>query len=153
MTFVLALARFGVVLLIAIYLQAAHGWTAGHTGLIIIPAALGMMITAPVAARLARHFSARILSTAGLALTSAGMFYLAAVLDPHTGTVAIAFALTVIGVGSGLFMTPNTSSIMASVAAGPAGCRQWPARDAAEHRNRDGYRPLPGDRHQSAEPG
>ena len=115
-TFVLALARFGVVLLIAIYLQAAHGWTAGHTGLIIVPAALGMMITAPVAARLARRFSARILSTAGLALTSAGMFYLAVVLDPQTGTVAIAFALTVIGVGSGMFMTPNTSSIMASVA-------------------------------------
>lgn len=115
-TFSLALARFGVILLIALYLQAAHGWTAAHTGLIVVPAALGMMVASPVAARFARHVSARVLATAGLALTSAGLLYLAVVLDPQTGTGALTAALTVIGVGSGLVMTPNSSSIMASVA-------------------------------------
>jgi EmrB/QacA subfamily drug resistance transporter len=115
-TFSLALARFGLVLLIALYLQAAHGWSAGHTGLIIVPTALGMMVASPVAARLARHFSARIVATAGMALTSGGLFYLAVVLDPQTGAGTLIAALTVVGVGSGLVMTPNSSSIMASVA-------------------------------------
>jgi EmrB/QacA subfamily drug resistance transporter len=116
-TFVMALARFGVVLLIALYLQAAHGWSAARTGIIIVPAALGMMAAAPIAGRLTRYLSARVLSTAGLALTAAGLAYLAEVLDPRTGTVTLIVALAAIGIGSGLFMTPNTSSIMASVAA------------------------------------
>jgi predicted MFS family arabinose efflux permease len=116
-TFVLSLARFGLVLLIALYLQAAHGWTAQHTGLIIIPAALGMMIASPLAARLARHYSARYVATAGLGLVAAGLYFLAVELNPRTGTLALTAAMGVVGIGSGLFMTPNTSSIMASVGA------------------------------------
>ncbi len=120
-TFVLALARFSLVLLVALYLQAAHGWTAQHTGLIIVPAAFGMMVASPFAARLARHFSARIVATAGLAITAGGLFYLSVQLDPHTGTAALTGALSAVGIGSGLFMTPNTSSIMASVTVGRRG--------------------------------
>ncbi|HEX4016180.1 MAG TPA: MFS transporter, partial [Frankiaceae bacterium] len=68
-TFVLAFARFGIVLILSLYLQAAHGWSAVRTGLVIMPTAIGMMVAAPIAARLARDFSARILASAGLALT------------------------------------------------------------------------------------
>jgi EmrB/QacA subfamily drug resistance transporter len=116
-TFILALARFGLVLLMALYLQAAHGWSAQHTGVIIVPTAFGMMIASPGAARLARHYSARYVATAGLALTAAGLYFLAIELTPQTGTVALTVAMGVVGIGSGLFMTPNSSSIMASVAA------------------------------------
>ena len=115
-TFSMAMARFGIVLLMALYLQAAHGWTAARTGLVIMPAALGMMAAAPIAARMARHYSARVLSTSGLAVTAAGLAYLGFELDPQMGTTEIVIALAVIGIGSGACMTPNTSSIMASVA-------------------------------------
>jgi EmrB/QacA subfamily drug resistance transporter len=115
-TFILAMARFGIVLLMALYLQAAHGWTAARTGLAIMPCAIGMMAAAPVAARLARHYSARVLSTTGLVLTAVGLGYLGLALSPTMGTTEIVIALVVIGVGSGACMTPNTSSIMASVA-------------------------------------
>jgi EmrB/QacA subfamily drug resistance transporter len=115
-TFIQALARFGLILLIALYLQAAHGWSAQRTGVIIVPAALGMMVASPAAARLARHFSARWVATTGLALTAGGLYYLALELDPHTGSTALALSLGVVGIGSGLFMTPNSASIMVSVA-------------------------------------
>ncbi len=120
-TFVLAFARFGIVLILALYLQAAHGWSAVRTGLIIMPAAVGMMVAAPVAARLAREFSARILASAGLGLTAGALFYVAGELNPHTDMTSLIVILSLIGLGTGLVMTPNTSSIMASVTAGRRG--------------------------------
>ena len=56
-TFVVAFARFGIILILALYLQAAQGWSALRTGLIITPTAIGMMVAAPIAARLARRGS------------------------------------------------------------------------------------------------
>jgi len=120
-TFVLAFARFGIVLILALYLQAAQGWSAVRTGLIIMPTAIGMMVAAPVAARLALRFSARILASAGLGLTAGALFYLAAQLNPRTDATSLVVVLSLVGLGSGLVMTPNTSSIMASVTAGRRG--------------------------------
>jgi EmrB/QacA subfamily drug resistance transporter len=120
-TFVIAFARFGIVLILSLYLQAAHGWSAVRTGLIITPTAIGMMIAAPIAARLARTISARFLASAGLAITAASLFYIAAELNPHTGATALVVVLGGVGLGTGLVMTPNTSSIMASVTAGQRG--------------------------------
>jgi MFS family permease len=56
-----------------------------------------------------------VLSTGGLALTGLGLAALAALLRPHLPYAMMAVALLVIGAGSGLFLTPNTSSIMASI--------------------------------------
>jgi EmrB/QacA subfamily drug resistance transporter len=81
--FLIALARFAVVLLAALYVQAARGLDPFGAGIRVFPVAFGMMVMSPIAGRLAPRVEARILSTLGL--------------------------------GSGLFMTPNTSSIMSSV--------------------------------------
>ena len=106
-TFVVAFARFGIILILALYLQAAQGWSALRTGLIITPTAIGMMVAAPVAARLARRFSARFLASAGLALTAAALCYVAAELNPHTDMTSLLVVLGAVGVGTGLVMTPE----------------------------------------------
>jgi EmrB/QacA subfamily drug resistance transporter len=120
-TFTIAFARFGLVLILSLYLQAAHGWSAVRTGLIITPTAIGMMIAAPIAARLARRISARFLASFGLAITAAALFYVAVELSPHSSTASLLVVLGAVGVGTGLVMTPNTSSIMASVTPGRRG--------------------------------
>ena len=51
-----------------------------------------------------------------------GLVGLAAVLRPHLPYALMALMLFVIGAGSGLFLTPNTTSIMA-LDAFTAGCR------------------------------
>jgi EmrB/QacA subfamily drug resistance transporter len=114
--FLLAAARSAVVLLVALYLQAARGLDAFQAGLRITPVAIGVMVASPVAGRLARRFDARILSTAGMALTGTGLLTLAIFLSPDLAYLPIAIALLAIGVGSGLFLTPNTTAIMTSVA-------------------------------------
>lgn len=119
--FLIALARFAVVLLAALYVQAARGLDPFGAGIRVFPVALGMMVMSPLAGRLAPRVEARILSTLGLALTGAGLAGLAVVLQPTTSDPELAAWLFVIGLGTGLFMTPNTNSIMSSVEPGRRG--------------------------------
>jgi EmrB/QacA subfamily drug resistance transporter len=113
--FLLQLARFAVVLLIALYLQAARGLSPFEAGLRVIPVAAGMAVVSPFAGRLVAHSSARVLSTAGLALTGIGLLGLALRLEPHTSDAELWVWLALVGAGTGLFMTPNTNSIMSTV--------------------------------------
>lgn len=119
--FLLSMARFAVVLLVSLYLQAADGVDPFQAGLRVIPVAVGMMFASPIAGALAHRYSARLLSTGGLGLTGVGLVLLAAVLRPHLPYTVMAVALLIIGAGSGLFLTPNTSSIMASIPANRRG--------------------------------
>jgi EmrB/QacA subfamily drug resistance transporter len=119
--FFLHLARFAVVLLVSLYLQAARGLGAFDAGIRVIPVAGGMMIASPFAGRLVARYSARVLSTAGLASTGLGLLGLALRLQPHTSDGELAGWLLLVGLGTGFFMTPNTNSIMATVDAGRRG--------------------------------
>jgi hypothetical protein len=153
--FLLSLARFAVVLLISLYLQAADGVDPFQAGLRVVPVAIGMMLASPIAGGLAHRYSARVLSTGGLALTRIGLAGLAAVLRPHLPYVTMALALLVIGAGSGLFLTPNTGSIMASIPARRRGGaaarhRQRHPVDDAEQRVRRERRAVAGDHHEPA---
>ncbi|MGH3096278.1 MAG: DHA2 family efflux MFS transporter permease subunit [Streptosporangiales bacterium] len=120
-TFMNSAARSAVVLLVSLYVQAAHGSDAFHAGLQVVTVALGMMAASPVAGRLAIRLPARVVSTAGLFLSAASLAALAFLIGPNMSELAIALLLAVIGIGSGLFLTPNTSSIMAGVPAGRRG--------------------------------
>ncbi|GAA4862197.1 MFS transporter [Saccharopolyspora rosea] len=113
--FLLAMAYFAVVLLMSLYLQAAVGMPAYRAGAHVLFVALAMAITAPVAGRLRSRFSTRALSGAGLALSACGLFALSAVVSPGMSGAALAACLLAVGAGVGLFMTPNTGSIMSSV--------------------------------------
>jgi EmrB/QacA subfamily drug resistance transporter len=111
----LAVARFAVVLLVSLFLQAAQGLDALQAGLRVLPVALGMMVVSPLAGRLATRVELRLLGTAGLLLTAVGLLVLAIAVRPSLPGTVVAPALLAVGVGTGLFMTPNTSAIMASV--------------------------------------
>jgi len=113
--FLLQLARFAVVLLVALYLQAARGLSPFEAGLRVIPVAAGMALVSPFAGRLVAYSSARVLSTAGLALTGIGLLGLALRLEPHTSDAELWVWLALVGAGTGLFMTPNTNAIMSTV--------------------------------------
>ncbi len=117
-TFLLALSRLALVLLMSLFLQAAQGLDAFAAGLRVTPLAAGMMLAAPIAGRLAARIRPQVLSTFGVGLTGSGLLILALGLTPTTGDVLIAIALLAVGLGTGFFLPPNTNSIMVSV--GPA---------------------------------
>ena len=113
----MSMAYFAVALLVSLYLQAVSGMTPYQAGLHVLYVALAMAVTAPMAGRLLARFSARAISSTGLALTATGLFALTAAVNPAMNSRILASCLLLIGAGVGLFTTPNTRAIMGSVSA------------------------------------
>jgi EmrB/QacA subfamily drug resistance transporter len=111
----LAIVRLGVVLLVGLYLQGTGARSTGETGLIASSVAVGIVLTSPVAGRLVTRFPPQLVCTSGVVLQAVSLTVLAVHLEPSTAPSTLVVLLFLIGVGVGLFMTPNTTSIMTSV--------------------------------------
>jgi EmrB/QacA subfamily drug resistance transporter len=112
-----AISNFAIVLLASLYLQGVQGLSAIDAGVMILPAPVGTMLAAAFAGRLVRTVNPRWLTSGGMLLITAGALLFAATLGAHTAYPFIAAALFLVGLGVGLFMTPNTSALMSRVPA------------------------------------
>jgi EmrB/QacA subfamily drug resistance transporter len=113
-------------LLIPYYLQNVLGFDPQRTGLTMIASPVVLALAAPISGRLSDRFGARWLGVAGLGLASIGLFSMTTLSETSTQLGVIA-RLMLIGVGIGLFQSPNNSTIMGSVprtALGVAGSLQ-----------------------------
>jgi EmrB/QacA subfamily drug resistance transporter len=111
MTFV---AIAGVFILMPFYLENVLGYSTRQMGYImaIVPIALG--IVAPIAGSLSDRFGPRLLTITGMVLMILG-YYLASTLDAETTALGYVLRLLPIGVGMGLFQSPNNSAILGGV--------------------------------------
>jgi EmrB/QacA subfamily drug resistance transporter len=107
-------ATYGVSVLLSLYLQYIQGFSAASAGLILIAQPVVQMIFSPIAGRLSDRVEPQIVSTAGMTITAAGLFFFI-FLTPTTSLYAIVAGLMVLGLGYGLFSSPNTNAIMSSV--------------------------------------
>ena len=107
-------ATAGVGFLLSLYLQYINGFSAEHTGLILIALPVVMVICAPIAGSLSDKIEPRIISSIGMAFTTAGMVILI-FLASETSLVLVFAGLIVQGVGFGFFVPPNTNAVMSSV--------------------------------------
>ncbi|MGA2490708.1 MAG: MFS transporter, partial [Anaerolineales bacterium] len=122
--FLAALARGGLNLIIIIWLQGIwlplHGYSFEDTplwaGIYMLPLTIGFMIMGPISGFLSDRYGARFFSTAGMVITAAGFTGLLLVPTNFIYTV-FALAILVIGMGMGMFASPNTTAIMNSVPA------------------------------------
>ncbi len=103
-----------------LYFQLVRGYDAYHAGIALIPLEATLLLVGPVSGSLSDRYGARGLSTLGLAISSAG-FLLLANINKATSDQQILLSLGVIGVGIGLFRSPNASSVMGSVPADQRG--------------------------------
>ncbi|HZB31873.1 MAG TPA: MFS transporter [Streptosporangiaceae bacterium] len=113
--FVHMLARFGVVLVISLFFQSVWGEDATVAGLAVLPMPIAMMVAAPLAGALARWTSPRVVAVAGPVLTLIGLGVLLPALGPHVSYAAVATGLALVGAGSGIFLTANTTAILSGV--------------------------------------
>ena len=114
-TFLNSFSRISVVLLVSLYLQSVLHDSAFRAGLVVLPVTIGILLASPVTGALSNRLPARILSTAGLALSAIGLILLVFGLRPHLLFTLNAIGMGLVGFGSGIFLTPNTRSIMLSV--------------------------------------
>jgi EmrB/QacA subfamily drug resistance transporter len=114
-TFFNSLARASVVLLIALFYQVVDRENPFTAGLKVIPITIGVMIGSIIVGPLTSKYSARLLSTLGLFGTCVGMLILTWKIGIHASFYWISLGQFLIGVGTGVFQTPNTKSIMLTV--------------------------------------
>ena len=119
-----AIARGGLQFMLIIWLQGIwlplHGYDYSQTplwaGIFLLPLTAGFLVSGPVAGFLSDRFGSRGIATAGMAVFG-GSFVGLMLLPVNFPYPAFALLIAVNGIGSGMFASPNSSSIMGSVPA------------------------------------
>lgn len=107
-------ATFAVTFLLSLDLQYTKGFTPGHAGMILVAQPVVQAMISPIAGRLSDRIEPRIVASAGMAITSFGLFLLIFLTD-ETPIWYLVIILLILGAGFGLFSSPNTNAIMSSV--------------------------------------
>lgn len=107
-------ATFVVAFMLSLYLQYARGLNPRDAGLILIIQSVVQSLVSLKAGRLSDKIAAPVLATIGMAICAVGLIMLCFV-SATTSYIFLAFVLMFMGVGFGLFSSPNTNTIMSSV--------------------------------------
>lgn len=100
--------------MMSLYLQYIHGLPPRIAGLILVAQPVVQAVFSPAAGRASDRVEPRILASAGMGLTVAGLVALS-FLGAATPLVWIVLGLVFLGAGFGLFSSPNTNAVMSSV--------------------------------------
>ena len=114
--FINGLARFALMFLFVFYFQGAQGNSPITAGLKLTPLALGMLLSSPLAGIYADRHGSRTLAAAGMLVSAAGLAAMTT-LEVHTPYWQSGLWLLAVGVGSGMFNSPNTAAMMGTVPA------------------------------------
>ena len=96
------------------YLQGVIGLSPSSAGMFIAPAAIGFALAGPLSGALSDRAGPRKIEFAGLAMLGASLIILGR-LTVETDAWQVAVAMTMQGLGMGIFYTPNTSSVLSVV--------------------------------------
>ncbi|MEA3297557.1 MAG: MFS transporter, partial [candidate division Zixibacteria bacterium] len=107
-------ALSGTLILIPFYLQDVKNFPPRVIGLFLILLPVLMFMCAPMAGRLSDRIGYRLLTSGGMLVFAVGLYCLAG-LDRITGNAYIIGSLALVGIGVGIFSTPNSSAMMGSV--------------------------------------
>ncbi len=115
-----ALAWLGMMLLVSFYMQVVLDFTPVQTGIGLLPLEFVFVVAGPLSGMLSDKYGSRLFATLGLSISSAAFFWLAGV-NLSTTYREMIVPLALLGLGSGMFISPNISSIMRSVPANRRG--------------------------------
>lgn len=108
------IALFSTVLIMPFYLQQLRGMPPSKAGLLLIPMPLTTMLVAPISGSISDRVDSRYISSLGMLIVTIGMGVLSN-LKVDSSHLTIIIALVIVGLGSGMFQTPNNSAVMGSV--------------------------------------
>jgi len=119
-----SIARGGIQFMLIIWLQGIwlplHGYSYDQTplwaGIFLLPMTAGFLVSGPTSGILSDRFGSRGIASAGMAVFAAS-FVALMLLPVNFPYWAFALIIALNGIGSGMFASPNSSSIMGSVPA------------------------------------
>jgi EmrB/QacA subfamily drug resistance transporter len=109
------LARFALMFVFVFYFQGVQGNSPILAGLKLAPLAVGMLIASPLAGVWADRRGSRTLAVLGMLVTAVGLA-LMTTLGRDTSYLWPGIYMFIVGVGSGMFNSPNTAAMMGAVA-------------------------------------
>ncbi len=112
--FLNGLSRFALMFLFVFYFQGPQGQSPIMAGLELAPMAIGMLVASPLAGAYADRRGSRGLAALGMLVSAAGLAGMT-MLQAHTSYVWSAVWLLLVGIGSGMFNSPNTAAMMGVV--------------------------------------
>lgn len=108
------MARGSVMFLLVFYFQGIKSLDPIISGMLLAPLAAAMMIMSPISGWLSDRFGSRQLSSIGLLISAIGLLGMIRIKATTTITELIIWMI-VMGLGTGMFFSPNTNSIMSAV--------------------------------------
>jgi EmrB/QacA subfamily drug resistance transporter len=102
---------YSVLFVLPFLLIQGRGLDPRHAGLVLTAQPIVMAVVAPFAGALSDRVGSRVLATFGMLCLAAGILLLA-FLAREASLQAIAAALGVVGLGIGIFVSPNNSALM-----------------------------------------
>ncbi|ADQ05706.1 major facilitator superfamily MFS_1 [Caldicellulosiruptor owensensis OL] len=105
---------FSVSYLLSLYLQLVKALPSQLAGSVLIVQPLSQVITSLISGRASEKIEPRKLATAGMVLTTIGLFVFS-LFSSKTSLVLAVANLLVMGIGFGLFSSPNTNVVMSCV--------------------------------------
>jgi EmrB/QacA subfamily drug resistance transporter len=110
--FINTLARGSVILIAALYFQAINGDSALRAGLLLLPLSAANALASGFAGGATKYLAPRAVAAIGSAITSVGLLALFLACGNAGSYLWVAIGLILVGVGSGVFMPANITSII-----------------------------------------
>jgi EmrB/QacA subfamily drug resistance transporter len=108
------LGQASAIFLMPFYLIVVRDFSTAKTGLVIASIPAMMLMLSWFSGMISDRRGFRHQTTLGVAIVSIGLFSLST-LESDTATVMIVARLAIIGIGSAIFMSPNSSDVLGSV--------------------------------------
>jgi len=113
-SFISFATMYSPTILVPFYLQGTLGLSPQVSGLYLLAFPIAMAVLSPLAGHLSDRFGSQHLATAALILNGLALFFFG-LIGPSAPRWLILVPLSVMGIGLGLFQSPNNSSAMGSV--------------------------------------
>ena len=114
--FINGLSRFALMFVFVFYFQGVKGDDPVTAGIKLAPLAIGMLISSPLAGLWADRHGSRTLAALGMVVSAVGLA-LMTTLGVDSPYWQSSLWLLIVGIGSGMFNSPNTAAMMGTVPA------------------------------------
>jgi EmrB/QacA subfamily drug resistance transporter len=104
-------SAYSVIFVLPFLLVQGRGLSTGSAGLIMAAQPLVMAVVAPISGAASDRMGPRLLTTAGMFVLALGVVLLAA-FAPSQSRALVVIPLMIVGLGIGLFTSPNNSALM-----------------------------------------
>jgi MFS family permease len=107
-------ATFAVTFFLSLYLQYINGFSPDYAGMILVVQPVAMALVSPAAGLLSDRIEPGKIASAGMAISALSLVLLT-LTGSDTSLLTFIGILIILGIGLGLFSSPNTNAIMGSV--------------------------------------